>query len=112
MYPYRQGKVLTPDAEAEYLDFEQHIADMGCRCCVSPPCEWCVHPGNPINLYECDDCWVDEDIIDAMCEAAIAAIAEQIDKSVEQQLAAHRLIFDKYSPLITGGIDEVNGVDG
>jgi len=45
---------LTDEAAAEQDDFERVHGDRGCTCFLSPPCSWCTHPGNPLNL-ECDD---------------------------------------------------------
>ncbi len=49
---------LTEEAQAEADDFDITTSDRGCSCCISPPCCWCTHPGNPHNLVEDDDAWV------------------------------------------------------
>ena len=54
----RAGEVLTPEAQADRDDFDLNYASMGCQCCISPPCNYCVHPGNPENQEENDGCWV------------------------------------------------------
>lgn len=55
------GKVLTPEAEAEHFQF---IAEYGyggnCSCHLSPPCNSCLHPGNPLNQAEDETAWMDE----------------------------------------------------
>ena len=30
-----------------------------CSCHISPPCEFCIHEGNPSNLAENEDAWED-----------------------------------------------------
>jgi R67 dihydrofolate reductase len=60
------GEAPGPVVRLHLTDFAQHDADefhrifrgRGCSCCVSPPCNWCVHPGNPLNLDEDDEAWV------------------------------------------------------
>ena len=57
-YESRAGEVLTPEAQADRDDFDLNYAGRGCRCHISPPCNYCVHPGNPENQEEDDDCWM------------------------------------------------------
>ncbi|KJV08003.1 hypothetical protein [Methylocucumis oryzae] len=45
-------KVLTEDAESDYLDFLNQ--DSSCSCHINPPCYICTHPGNPLGLIESD----------------------------------------------------------
>lgn len=53
----REGFKLTAEAEAEYMEFIGTLSNAGCRCYISPPCNHCLHPGNPDNLAESDDAW-------------------------------------------------------
>jgi hypothetical protein len=50
-------RVLTAEAEADRADWDREHSDYGCRCHISPPCNSCVHPGNPMNQEEDDSCW-------------------------------------------------------
>jgi len=34
----------------------------GCSCHISPPCGFCLHPGNPSNLEETPEAWEPEEI--------------------------------------------------
>ena len=51
------GRRLTAEGEALLAWFERDMADRGCTCFISPPCGFCTHEGNPINLEETDDVW-------------------------------------------------------
>ena len=50
-------RVLTQQAEDDRAEWERRYSDSGCNCHISPPCSSCVHPGNPNNQSECDECW-------------------------------------------------------
>ena len=50
---------LKPAAQSDYEDFEAHYGDRCCSCHINPPCGWCTHPGNPLNLDENEDAWYD-----------------------------------------------------
>lgn len=56
----REGMRLTADAQYDRDDFESSYFG-GCSCCISPPCSYCVHPGNPHNQDDFDECWEFED---------------------------------------------------
>lgn len=48
--------------KSEYQDLEDefyiHFSDTGCTCRTSnPPCSWCTHEGNPLNLQYDDNAW-------------------------------------------------------
>lgn len=51
---------LTDEAQADRDEFMFDFRNEGCTCFISPPCSYCVHPGNPLNQEE-DWHWVDED---------------------------------------------------
>ncbi len=55
-----QEKVLTPEAQTERDQFDRkyEYGDGGCTCFISPPCNWCTHPGNHHNQAERDECWM------------------------------------------------------
>ena len=54
------SRKLTQEAQDDADNFYIHYMDRGCTCVLSPPCSYCEHPGNPLNL-ECDDsAWVEE----------------------------------------------------
>lgn len=58
MIPERDGYRLAEWAEEEYFAFSSEYERRGCTCFISPPCGYCTHPGNPLNLEETDDAWV------------------------------------------------------
>jgi hypothetical protein len=49
---------LTEAAQDDREMFEAHYHGEGCTCFISPPCSWCLHPGNPRNQEEDDECWM------------------------------------------------------
>ena len=51
-------KILTAEAEADRADFLSAYGDGSCSCHLSAPCGFCVHPGNPANQEEDDECWI------------------------------------------------------
>ena len=57
---WREGFVLTEEADNDRVDFLSDYADGGCSCFISPPCSYCIHPGNPQNQMEDDSCWEPE----------------------------------------------------
>jgi len=55
----REYEDLTPEAQAERDSFEAAFGiDGNCSCHLSPPCNSCTHPGNPINQNEDDSAWL------------------------------------------------------
>lgn len=61
----RGNQVLTAEAQADRDNF--YAADYGgCSCFISPPCNFCVHPGNPRNQDDFDECWQFESIDDRL----------------------------------------------
>lgn len=53
---------LKPEYQQLADDFE--LVDTvygGCCCHINPPCSWCTHEGNPLNLEEDDEAWEDDD---------------------------------------------------
>jgi hypothetical protein len=54
----RPGMKLTQQAEDDRADYHRTYGyNGGCTCFLSPPCGSCVHPGNPRNQEEDDECW-------------------------------------------------------
>ena len=52
------NKTLTKQAQDDALNFDLYYGDRNCCSChMHPPCSWCIHPGNPINLEENEDAW-------------------------------------------------------
>jgi len=82
----RIGMSLTQDAEADRDDFNSDIGYDGCcSCFISPPCSWCMHPGNPRNQEEDDECWEPDDFaarIGARLEKLRATLHENIDRKL------------------------------
>ena len=54
--PTREGFRLLPWAEEAYADW-----DGDCSCHLSPPCNSCLHEGNPEQLENNDDAWEKDD---------------------------------------------------
>lgn len=54
------ARVLTQEAQFDRDDFEATFKDRGCTCFISPPCSFCMHPGNPLNQNEVDECWEED----------------------------------------------------
>jgi len=52
-------RVLTNEGQDLQDEFESMYGDRGCTCFISPPCSYCMHPGNPLNLEESPDLWED-----------------------------------------------------
>ena len=38
-------------------EFEAEMEYRGCSCHINPPCNYCIHPGNPYNLEETPEAW-------------------------------------------------------
>lgn len=54
-------KRLTAEAEAERDAFvREYGRDGNCSCHLSPPCDSCLHPGNPLNQAEDPTAWEDD----------------------------------------------------
>lgn len=69
--------ILTPEAQADRDDFDA-MNYGGCSCHISPPCNYCVHPGNPLNQDDFDECWMYETVEDRL-EALRINLHERID---------------------------------
>lgn len=51
-------RTLTDKAQDDRDSFESDYGAGGnCSCHINPPCGSCVHPGNPLNQEEDDECW-------------------------------------------------------
>lgn len=61
----RENQVLTAEARADRDDFDS-MDYGGCACHLGPPCDFCVHPGNPYNQDDFDGCWQFESIDDRL----------------------------------------------
>ena len=58
----REGYRLTAEAENDRMDFiSEYGYDGNCSCHLSPPCNSCLHPGNPLNQAEDDTAWEPDD---------------------------------------------------
>lgn len=54
----RTGQRLKEAAQTDRDNFESAFGRSGnCSCHLNPPCGSCIHPGNPANQDEDDDCW-------------------------------------------------------
>lgn len=54
-------KRLTAAAEADNNDFKREYGRQGCTCFMSPPCNYCMHPGNPANQAEDETAWEEDE---------------------------------------------------
>jgi hypothetical protein len=54
--PYEE---LKPEYQELYDMFDDGQGQDGCYCHSCPPCGWCTDEGNPQNLNETDEAWVD-----------------------------------------------------
>ena len=66
----RENQVLTAEAQADRDNFDA-IDYGGCSCFISPPCDFCIHPGNPHNQDDFDECWQFESIDDRLEDVRI-----------------------------------------
>lgn len=73
----RSNQVLTEEAQADREDFNS-MDYGGCSCCISPPCNFCLHPGNPRNQDEFDECWEFESI-----EGKLEDLRARLHKQIE-----------------------------
>lgn len=72
----RSNQVLTDDAQADRDEFNSYDYG-GCSCFISPPCNFCTHPGNPTNQDDFDECWKFESV-----EAQLEALRETLHKQI------------------------------
>ena len=81
------SRALTAEAQAERDDFDREYERYGCTCCVSPPCNLCLHPGNPYNQEEDPTAWMPEALdLDALEQAAYIAVANTIESAAARHL--------------------------
>ncbi|OAD82844.1 hypothetical protein ATN89_17320 [Comamonas thiooxydans] len=86
-------RVLNDLGEALRSQFVEEYGSSGnCSCHISPPCNSCCHPGNPLNLAEDDDCWKEEFDLDELVANAKKAIALTIEESAYRHLQQMRAI--------------------
>lgn len=52
-------RVLNEEGERLREEFERDYRDSCCYCHLCAPCSYCVHEGNPNNLAESDDLWIE-----------------------------------------------------
>lgn len=69
-------KTIKPEWQTEADAFRRDYADRGCTCFLSPPCDFCLHPGNPANLAETEEAW-EESLGDA--DYVIDSLGELLD---------------------------------
>jgi len=54
------SRSLTEEFQELKEEFEEEYSEEGqCSCHINPPCDSCTHPGNPNNLDENPDAWVE-----------------------------------------------------
>lgn len=54
-----------------------------------PPCGWCLHEGNPINLAETESAW---EKIGMNLEKQVAAAETRLAVALEKDVAAHQAV--------------------
>lgn len=79
------SRQLMPWAEDALAEWELFFGDSGCICFICPPCNSCVHPGNPVNLDETDDAWGEE--YEVMAEYAKRDLVKFIHTLANRHLA-------------------------
>jgi hypothetical protein len=56
-----KNKLVRHSLKKEYKEYSDmfniNMLDSGCTCFIRPPCPYCTHEGNPLNLNENDDAW-------------------------------------------------------
>ena len=55
--PYVELKPEYQELYDQFIEYEHY----GCYCHSCPPCGWCTDAGNPQNLNETDESWVEKD---------------------------------------------------
>lgn len=56
-----EGKQLTERGRILLWQFQLAVGKKGkCSCHLYSPCSSCTHPGNPMNLVECEEYWEDD----------------------------------------------------
>lgn len=78
---------LTAEAEADRAAFEAtYGTTMSCACVTGgEPCERCIHPGNPVNQEEDDECW--EEVLD-FTQPGRKAQRARIKRNIERTIRA------------------------
>lgn len=74
--------VLTAQAQFDRDQFDE-IDYGGCSCFISPPCNFCVHPGNPRNQDDFDEFWEPENLTEKILfqlETVRLSLHRQIDQ--------------------------------
>lgn len=89
------SKVLTPEAEIDRAEFNRDFEGRGCTCCISPPCSYCTHPGNPDNQREDEAAWVEQFDLNEMVDRARGALSDAIAFDVTRHLREMKDAADK-----------------
>ena len=58
------NEILTPEYQLISDEFQDYYEYHGCSCHNNPPCGYCVHPGNPLNLEDTPDAWLTDNSFD------------------------------------------------
>lgn len=66
-----KDKILNEVGEQLRAEFETDYADGGCSCHINPPCNYCMHQGNPANLEDTPEAWQE---IESVEEPVVPAI--------------------------------------
>lgn len=90
-------KIMKEWAEIANLQFEKEYGWGGCTCFQSPPCGYCTHGGNPLNLEEDEDAWCLT--IDEMVEKVMKELENDINLLVEKHLLEMRVKSDEYKEM-------------
>lgn len=86
-------KVLTTEADNDRAEFIRHWGHDGCSCHLSPPCNYCLHPGNPLNQEEDALCW--EEMTPCFhCDGTCDSILEQYEVNLpnNEKFLIHELL--------------------
>lgn len=63
-----KGYVLKPEAQERVDLFLLDWGNRGCTCFRNPPCSWCTHEDNPLNVAEEEGVW-EHELVAAVREA-------------------------------------------
>ena len=50
-------RVLKEEYRVLEEEFNDYADTYGCACHINPPCSYCEHEGNPINLENTPEAW-------------------------------------------------------
>lgn len=83
------GEAMAASFIAEGYDSQ------GCTFFISPPCSFCLHPGNPRNLLENDAAW-EPPTVEELTEHALGKLVSFVESEAKRHLAEMQAAWSKY----------------